>query len=327
VAPPKHKAKAGPGVPAASDAAQATGAKDPAEAARHYTEGVKAYQAGKFDAAVQSMSAAMQGGLTNNLVPKALYYRGAAYNRLHQSALAISDLSSALYFKSGLEETERVEALKQRSAAYAEAGLPDQPDPGSSGTATAAQASVQSEVPKASGLGLGNIFGDLFGPSTEAKSEAKPQAAGKPNVVIEAPAAAPVPAPATAPAIAAQESTGEVLPWARERTTGATSEPVTPAAGPQAAPVTTVAKPHGPKGHFRIQVASVASRDEASLVISSLQGKGEPLASAPVSVDEQKFGPKTFYRVRLGPYATAAETKAPCDALKASGLDCLVTAK
>ncbi|MGH8337021.1 MAG: SPOR domain-containing protein, partial [Gammaproteobacteria bacterium] len=96
---------------------------------------------------------------------------------------------------------------------------------------------------------------------------------------------------------------------------------------PPAAHAHAAAAKHAAKGVFRIQVATAQSRDAANGVVQSLQGKGELLASAHVTVDEAKFGATTFFRVRLGPYATAADTKAPCEALKAAGLDCLVTAR
>jgi cell division septation protein DedD len=142
-----------------------------------------------------------------------------------------------------------------------------------------------------------------------------------------------------------------VLPWANggPASGGATaprvpavSAPVTASVGagaPQsnavpggnaAAPIATkkVAALGRPGGAFRIQVAAVKSRDEASAVISKIQAAGGSLASASSTVDETTFGAMgTFYRVRLGPYANAAAAKPDCDALKASGLDCLVTAK
>ena len=82
------------------------------------------------------------------------------------------------------------------------------------------------------------------------------------------------------------------------------------------------------KGGESGPTAIVPGKPEASEVLAKLKAAGGMLAEAPASVDEATFGTMgTFYRVRLGPYANAAAAKAPCDALKASGLDCLVTAK
>lgn len=340
-APKPHKArpqKAGP--PAADDAQP--GAKDPAVAARFYTEGVKAYQTGKHPEAVAAMSNALGAGLAANLVPKALYYRGLSNVQRHEPGLAISDLNIALFFKDGLDPSERAEAKRQRSVAYREAGLEE---PAESGAKTIAaggsgERGSTATVPKQSGLGdgLGNFFGGLFGGSSSAPAQPQPQAQPQP--------------PSTTASLLngphkviepdgqhSDEHGEETLPWAKAGENAQTASEPPPAAepAPSDAPATAAALPPPAARHaakaapgkakFRIQVASVPTRDEASGVISTLQSKGEPLSSAPVSVDPLKFGSNTYYRVRLGPYATAADTKAPCNALKAAGLDCLVTSQ
>ncbi len=331
-----HKSRPQPAGPTPGGDAQ-TAAKDPSVAARFYTEGVKAYQAGKQAEAVQSMAAALGAGLASNLVPKALYYRGLAYAHLREPGLAISDLNSALYFKDGLDDAERAEARKQRSAAYHEAGLDEPAESGARVVAGSGsgEPSSTATVPNQSGFGdsFGNLFGGLFGGPSSPSPQSQPQAQPQAEPPSPATTAALLDGPHKVITPAGQE-TAEVLPWAKNgEATQSTAEPASPSAAPAAPPDTALPPPVRPaanaakpkKGKFRIQVASVPSRDEASSVISNLQSKGEPLASAPVSVDPQKFGPNTFYRVRLGPYATAADTKAPCDALKAAGLDCLVT--
>jgi len=336
------KPKAAAPTPSGEDGADAGGAptgKDPAAALAAYTAGVKAYQAGKFDAAVQSLDTAVNnGGLTPGQMPKALYYRGAAFQQLGKSGQAISDLTSALWFKPGLDDAERAEATKLRSAAYRDAGLDDagqtvRAATGVADSGTAAALARTSPVPgessPSSGLGgIGSAFGKLFGggsSSTPPSAPASPPVAAVPSERAAASTAAPV------------GGEPEVLPWANRGSvnvpaTGvdvpvdaAPSKPVKPKTVAPKAPA--VAKPAGaPKagGAVRIQVASVKSRDEASAAISKLKGMGGEIAAMTASVDETTFGASTFYRVQLGPFASAAATAQPCKALKAQGFDCLV---
>jgi tetratricopeptide (TPR) repeat protein len=344
-AAPGAKAKAKKPAPAEAGAAAAAAAKDPAVALASYTSGVKSYQAGKFDAAVQSMNAAVNnGGLPSAQLAKALYYRGAAYKQLGKPGQAVSDLTSALWLKGGLDDAERAEASRLRSAAYADAGLTEQGQAATSRSTVAdaggittgsltPQAGPQlNAVPAESGAaapdgglgGIGKLFGNLFGGGSS-----QPQVTASP-APAPAQSAAAVAAPTSAPAATVPAASGaEVLPWAGKPVALAAAAPE-PATAPAAAVSPAAAKAPAAKkaGSYRIQVAAVKTRDEASAVIAKLQGIGGTLAATPAAVDETTFGAMgTYYRVRLGPYASAAETKAPCTALKASGLDCLVTAK
>ncbi len=330
-AAPKAAAKTKRAKPAAAaqqpDAAPT--AKDPAVALAAYTSGVKSYQAGKFEAAILSLNSAINnGGLASNVMAKALYYRGAANQQTGKSGQAISDLTSALWFKSGLEDAERADATKFRSAAFRDAGLPEtavagqssgQSAPAETGALASSQAKASPAPQPAQSSGLGSVFGNLFGGSSSQSAPPTPPAPA---------AAAPTPPPAPV-AVAAVGSAPEVLPWANGSTAQSAVQAVAaaptspaPTAAPKAA--AKAAKP----GAFRVQVAAVKTRDEASAVVSKLQSLGGAIAATPSAVDETTFGSMgKFFRVRLGPYASAAEAKAPCDALKASGLDCLVTGK
>ena len=352
---PAAKAKSRSGKAAPTDSAKAV-AKDPAEATRNYASGVIAYQAGRFEAAIGSMNAAVQsGGLPSNLLAKALYYRGAAFQQQNKPGQAIADLTSALWLKGGLDDDERSEATKFRSVAYRDAGLSEQGQVMAASSAAAGQATSASKEQSATGItsswvatgsaastpvpvlsavptentvappsglgGLGNLFGNLFGGS--------PATASAPAETASVPAS-----PQTSRAASA-----EALPWAARSTpasgagmgaVSAAGAPAVAGASPSAGPTTSApasSKKAATKGGYRIQVAAVKSRDEASAVIAQLQSKGGLLASTPASVDQSTFGSSTFFRVRLGPYANAAATKAPCEELKAGGLDCLVTAK
>ena len=336
-AAPQAKTAKTKGVPNKPDPAVTA---SPADATARYSSGLIAYQAGRYAAAVQSMNAAVaSGGLPANLLAKALYYRGAACQQQGKAGQAISDLTSALEFKTGLDDEERADAIRLRSSAYASAGLtqqgqlvaaaPSAAPPVATGSSVVAAGLTTSSVmtgstsppPAASfaqdqassgGLsGLGSVFGNLF------TSDPAP----KP---VMAPASSQTAAPVQAAAPA------EVLPWASGTAQPSTQTGSSHASSSQAGAKTAPAKvaTAAAAGSFKIQVAAVKSRDEASAIISQIQAAGGVLASSPATVDEATFGAMgKFFRVRLGPYPNAAAAKAPCDALKATGLDCLVTAK
>ena len=110
---------------AATDA-KAKKKQDPAEAQRTIEAALQQLQAGKAAQALQAVSATVAGGnLPPAIMAKALYVRGMAYRRQGRPAQAISDLTSALWLKGGLGGDEREEAMKEGSAAYADAGLAD----------------------------------------------------------------------------------------------------------------------------------------------------------------------------------------------------------
>jgi tetratricopeptide (TPR) repeat protein len=165
--------------------------KDPAAAQKEIEVGIASLQAGKTDNAVQRFTAALSGSsLPSPLIAKALYHRGVAFRRQGKPVQAISDLTSALWLKNGLDESERADALAMRAGAYRDAGLPDQVDTepkklaapaagaSSSGViaapaqtdrdakqtaAASAEPSEATRVEPASGGGLRSFFGGLFG--------------------------------------------------------------------------------------------------------------------------------------------------------------------
>ncbi len=91
-----------------------------------YDGGIKSFQAGKLEPAVQQLSTALRGGgLASTEMARALYVRGMAYKRQSKPGLAISDLTSALWLKNGLNDTDRQSATTERAEAYRLAGLGD----------------------------------------------------------------------------------------------------------------------------------------------------------------------------------------------------------
>lgn len=192
---------------------------DPAAAQGEVENGVNALAQGRADAAVASLTSALSAGsLPQNQTARALYYRGVAYRRQAKPALAISDLTNALWIKGGLTEDQRQDALQQRSGAYREAGLPDQSDPGAQravstakgGSQAAPFAAVAPPAPSGSSTTMsasgGGLFGSLFGTSTPAPQPAPPAVASAPATT-----ASVAPRVATAPPAAARQPAAEVV--------------------------------------------------------------------------------------------------------------------
>ncbi len=119
---------AAPALAAAQTVAQ-TVAKPVAKSAaasgvKSYEAGARAFEAGKYGPAIQSLSTAIAAGsLSSQQMAKALYYRGVAYRKTGKTAQAISDLTSAVWLKNGLNDSDRAAAMDERQAAYKEAGL------------------------------------------------------------------------------------------------------------------------------------------------------------------------------------------------------------
>lgn len=91
-----------------------------------YDAGLKQFANGRFQPAIEQLSAALKsGGLSSTEMAKALYRRGVAYKREKQPGLAISDLTSALWLKNGLSGSDRDAATAERAEAYKMAGIED----------------------------------------------------------------------------------------------------------------------------------------------------------------------------------------------------------
>jgi SPOR domain len=97
-------------------------------AQRALEAGIKLYESGKSDEAVKTLDVALHGGLSSQQVARAFYYRGLANRKLGKPGLAISDFTSAVWLKDGLAGPEREAALKNRVAAYQDAGISNVPD-------------------------------------------------------------------------------------------------------------------------------------------------------------------------------------------------------
>lgn len=192
----KAEAKAPPKPVAKKNAEKAK--LDPSAAQGEVEAGINALSQGRAEAAVTSLSNALStGSLPQAQTARALYYRGVAYRRTAKPALAISDLTSALWIKGGLSDEQRADALQQRSGAYREAGLPDQADPpglkaamASAKPATGSFTGVAPQAPASASSSGGGFFSSLFGgfgSGANSNAPAAPDPKPAPKAVVPAP--------------------------------------------------------------------------------------------------------------------------------------------
>ncbi len=310
-APPAQKVapkRTKPATPSdAQTAPPAVVKRDPATAQATIEASAKLLEAGKIDQAVSSLTSAISGGnLPPAIMARALYLRGSAYRKQSKAGLAISDLTSSLWLKGGLNDADRADAVLQRTAAYSEAGLGEQ---GQSNTTPATSTrkrtdTAAAEAPSASGAS-GGFFGSLFG-SNSTSATTDPQAQAAPKALRPQPPAAP---PAAAPTAAGPPPA---------RIAAATVAAVQPPAGsPTGAPALSRA--------FQSRIALVKTRGEADAVATKLKTQhNAALAGRTPTIGEASFGSMgTFFQVRVGPFSSAAEAGALCGRLKGSGLDCV----
>ena len=84
--------------------------------------GAASLAAGKYDAAIRQLSAAINADTASpGDAAKALYLRGIAYRKMGEPARAAADLGAAIWL--GLPEADRVKALVNRGLAFKAAGL------------------------------------------------------------------------------------------------------------------------------------------------------------------------------------------------------------
>lgn len=300
--------------------------QDPIEAQRSVESALEQLQAGRAERAIQALSATLAGGnLPPAIMAKALLVRGMAYRQQGQPAQAISDLTSALWLKGGLGDDDRTEAMRERSAAYAAAGLRD-PGDVAAGPApkTASSGNWLSNL-----LGGGNLFG--------ASSTSAPPPSSNPRPPPQAVSSAETTAPRTTAAISDA--------WSSDRAPGRPSRSRAPveshksraqperahadkahaAARPPPAPARSAAPSKPAEGRYLIQLAAVRTEAEAlALAAKAKRAHASLLKGLGQTVDRHVFGNMgAFYRARLGPFSSAQETKSVCAKLQGSGIDCL----
>lgn len=315
---------------------------EPAEAQGALDGAAKALEAGKADQAVQQINALLSGTrLQGRAMARALYLRGAAYQRQGKPAQAIADLTSALWLRGGLSDADRAAATALRADAYRQAGLHELADADAKkvgGAASSADStstvSWQSEIavrkaepepkslaaaqPATSSSGLSGFFSNLFGGSSNAQ---------QPSATRQE---APRPVPAKQPSIGDAWATSVEGRAAGAAKQSASIREETAAIVPkQDAVLKPATAPSKAQGRYLLQVAAVRGRADAQAMAARLKRDyAAMLGGREPEVDETVIGNMgTFYRVRVGPFAEAAETGPLCAKLKGAGLDCLVMAE
>ena len=248
--------------------------------------------------------------------PRRLYLRGIAYRQQSKPALAISDLTSALWLKGGLGETDRADALKQRSAAYADAGLTE------TGEADAARRTAAKERASAPGKGWTAVANEpstrhrVSQPSTVAATGSRTCSAHP----VRAGRRRRTPPPSTAPSLPQQTAS---IRETRRRSHHQPRRRASPRHGPaarrssRAAAARNARRRDGdpapaagkPEGKFRVQLAIVRTKAEAHALAAQGQARARGCCSLPgkPEIDQTVLGNMgSFYRVRVGPFATAA---------------------
>jgi hypothetical protein len=149
-----------------------------------------------------------------------------------------------------------------------------------------------------SGGGLGEFFSGLFGTGS---------------------ASAPQPSKAT--------KSDDARPWATStREPKSRRAPEKPSATSVAVVTSAAPPPSKPQDGYRIQIAVLRNRSEATALAARVTKEhGRDFGARKLEVDETVLGNMgTFYRVRLGPFTAVAQWKGLCAQLRTKGYDCLV---
>jgi SPOR domain len=289
----------------------------------------------RYDAAIKEFSSALTTGkLTRNEMAKALYYRGVAYRKTKQATKAITDFSRALWLKGALSKTEREDAEKQRTAAYAEAGgssaapvidspaaappkatakvaargkrtatakprpAPPQTSAGAWRTSTEPTA-TSSRTPQRqarSENSVSSFFSNLFGGGNSAKSNLTPP----PRTTASVP---------------------QVSAWSSE-----TSPSQQASGGFRTKTRRTRPARRAGTGRYMIQVAILRSQREADNVAKRLSARhGSVLGGRQPMVEKRTVGNMgALYHVRVAGFRSPAAAGPVCKTLRKDGLDCLV---
>jgi cell division septation protein DedD len=106
-----------------------------------------------------------------------------------------------------------------------------------------------------------------------------------------------------------------------------TAPPVPPAPTPPAPAKAAAADASGAVNGWRIQLASVSSRERALAEWDRLKGRNtDLLGPLSLNVEAAELTKGTFYRIQAGPLGDRAAASSLCGKLKSRNLDCLVVA-
>ena len=324
--------------------------------------GVRAFEGGSPEAAVEVLSDALDGRLSSRQTAEALYYRGLAYRALGRPGQAISDLTNAMTEKNGLSGVQLAHAADNRAAAYMEAGItvnemvvPFKP-------AKRPRVSSARERQPQTFLTTTSIDATEPGISAWAAAAIVPAKLEKVPRVSSAREQQPqtflttTSIDSTKPAISAWAATvpaklekGPRISSARERqpqsflttTSIDSTEPVistwaaatmvpsiTKRASTPFAPAVSPADVQGSAaaGGIRVQVGRVQTPSEAyTLAVRLVSQHGAEFEPGMLKIVPTVTANKDkVYLVRLGPFADADQAQKRCSSLRKSGFDCVV---
>ncbi len=354
-----------PGGPAlaAPDAAPAATPKrsaPPSKAEQTLNRGIAAYKKTRLARSVGAFSSALSsGGLDTHGTARALYYRGLAYRKQGRAALAITDLTNAIWLNNGLNSTERADAIANRAAAYQSAGIVDpgapeaaptpaqtatsaprstpaaparmstMPKPSAGPTTTAAISPPAAEAPTTAAtgygsstnpfLGVGSFFSNLFSAGYSSPAPSSPASTG-----------GDVTTASTGTSIATSSWNSSTRVDASTSASNRSQRPTQKrSATLQSGEVKndeTLSTATPPMGKYNLQLAAVRSRAEAEKLAQRFTAKyGANSGGRTPAIEEAVFGNMgTFYRVTIGPYASVAEPDKLCMSMRGAGFDCLV---
>lgn len=118
--------------------------KDPNVAIKAFDTGKKAYSAGKYKTAIDSLTKALKnGGLSPQKMATAYYYRGLSQKKQNKPAQALSDLTVAVWVKGGLSPSDQAAAMQARNEVYRAAGLGNEAPPIANAVAAPSPSSKQ----------------------------------------------------------------------------------------------------------------------------------------------------------------------------------------
>ncbi|WP_144083576.1 SPOR domain-containing protein [Hyphomicrobium nitrativorans] len=202
-------------------------------------------------------------------------------------------------------------------------GLNAMPGASPAGEGSLGGGSTWSNPLAGTGAAVGGFFSNMFGSSSEAASDAAVTTGSTAAAASEWGSDTTVVNAQTSSMVQRGPDSPSALPWSASG--GPSAGGAAQGAAAQKAPAKKVAAKTG-GGNFKLQVASVRSREEADKLAQTLQGYPAVRSGAVrTEVDEAVIGSMgTFYRVRLGPYANAKEPGDLCQTLKPQGFDCLV---
>jgi len=283
---------------------------------RKLSDAYKLMQDDKTAEAIKQLDAVLEGSPEDtDAASKAMLLRGQAYAKSGRHAQALADFNAALWLQ-GLSSSQRKDAVEGRKAALAKLGLGDgeatasegaekpesapsrQPartqQPAQRPAPESWQTEVQAAEQEEESGGIGSFFSGLFSGNDDEPEEQT----------------ASVSAPSDAPAASAWDTSTATVDGA---SAAADQEPDSAAASRS-------------DGQFRVQIASVGSREGAESEARRLSRiLGDAMAGeTPSIVRTDTEAGNTYYRIMVGPKPSRDVAEEMCQMFKSRGVDCLV---